>query len=251
MTRRLLSLAALVMCTSAVSIAQSTPSTPSANTPANTLTAAEKQAGWTLLFDGRSLAAWRGYRQADLPPEWMAIDGTMTKVKNTNDIVTRTQYGDFELALDWKLPLGGNSGIFYRGTEKEKKVYWSAPEYQLAEDSLTPDSRDVMTSVAAVYGFYPSKRGVVYRAGEWNSTRIIAKGAHVEHWLNGALIAQYELWSPEWLLKLRGDPTDPSKPPLKFAPYADWGMAKTGFIAIQGDHDGELSMRNIKIRELK
>ncbi|MEY4956945.1 MAG: hypothetical protein RL409_1202, partial [Gemmatimonadota bacterium] len=122
MTRRLLSLAALVMCTSAVSIAQSTPSMPSANTPANTLTAAEKQAGWTLLFDGRSLAAWRGYQQADLPPEWMAIDGTMTKVKNTNDIVTRTQYGDFELALDWKLPLGGNSGIFYRGTEKEKKV---------------------------------------------------------------------------------------------------------------------------------
>ena len=255
MTRRLLSLAALVMCTSAVSIAQSTPSTPSANTPANTpantLTAAEKQAGWTLLFDGRSLAAWRGYQQADLPPEWMAIDGTITKVKNTNDIVTRTQYGDFELALDWKLPLGGNSGIFYRGSEKEKKVYWSAPEYQLAEDSLTPDSRDVMTSVAAVYGFYPSKRGVVYRAGEWNSTRIIAKGAHVEHWLNGVLIAQYELWSPEWLLKLRGDPADPSKPPLKFSPYVDWGMAKIGYIAIQGDHDGELSMRNIKIRELK
>jgi hypothetical protein len=247
MTRRLLTLAALVLFPHAASLAQSAPAT----TPANTLTAAEKKAGWTLLFDGTSLAAWRGYQQTDLPPEWKAVDGTMTKVKTTNDIVTRQQYGDFELMLDWKLALRGNAGIFYRATEKETKVYWSAPEYQLAEDSLTPDSRNPMTSVAAVYGFYPSKRGVVRRAGEWNSTRIVAKGPHVEHWLNGELIAQYELWSPEWLRTLRGDPTDPTKKPLKFAAYADFGMAKKGFIAIQGDHDGELSMRNIKIRELK
>lgn len=247
MTRRLLSLAVLVLFPRAVSLAQSAPAT----TPANTLTAAEKKAGWTLLFDGTSLAAWRGYQQTDLPAEWKAVDGTMTKVKTTNDIVTRGQYGDFELMLDWKLALRGNAGIFYRATEKETKVYWSAPEYQLAEDSLTPDSRNPMTSVAAVYGFYPSKRGVVRRAGEWNSTRIVAKGPHVEHWLNGELIAQYELWSPEWLRILRGDPTDPTKKPLKFAAYADFGMAKKGFIAIQGDHDGELSMRNIKIRELK
>jgi hypothetical protein len=123
MTRRLLSVAALVMFTSALALAQST--------AANTLTAAEKTAGWTLLFDGTSLAAWRGYQQAELPPEWMAVNGTMTKVKTTNDIVTREQYGDFELVLDWKLPLRGNSGIFYRATEKETKVYWSAPEYQL------------------------------------------------------------------------------------------------------------------------
>jgi hypothetical protein len=221
------------------------------STPVNTLTAAEQQAGWKLLFDGKSLTAWRGYQQADLPPEWSAVNGTMTKVKTTNDIVTHEQFGDFELSLDWKLALGGNSGIFYRATEKETKVYWSAPEYQLAEDSLTPDSRNRMTSVASVYGFYPSPRGVVHPAGEWNTTRIVAKGPHVEHWLNGTLIAQYELWSPEWLLKLRGDPNDATKKPLKFAAYADFGMAKKGFIAIQGDHNGELSMRNIKIRELK
>ena len=243
MSRRLLSVAAFVVLTSAVSHAQTA--------PANTLTAAERKAGWTLLFDGTSLAAWRGYQQADLPPEWTAINGTMTKVKTTNDIVTREQFGDFELSLEWKLPLRGNSGIFYRATEKETKVYWSAPEYQLAEDSLTPDSRNLMTSVAAVYGFYPSKRGVVHAAGEWNHTRIVAKGPHVEHWLNGTLIAQYELWSPEWVRILRGDPNDPGKKPLKFAPYTEFGMAKRGHIAIQGDHNGELSMRNIKIRALK
>jgi hypothetical protein len=219
--------------------------------PANTLTAAEREAGWKLLFDGTSLAAWRGYQQTDLPPEWVAVDGTMGKVKTTNDIVTREQFGDFELVLDWKLALRGNSGIFYRATEKETKVYWSAPEYQLAEDSLTPDSRNIMTSVAAVYGFYPSKRGVVRPAGEWNTTRIVAKGPHIEHWLNGQLIAAYEMWSDEWNRKLHGDPTDSTKRPLKFAPYKDFAMAKRGHIAIQGDHNGALSMRNIKIRELK
>lgn len=226
-------------------------STPAGDAPANTLTAAEKKAGWKLLFDGTSITAWRGYQQPDLPPEWTVVDGTITKVKTTNDIVTRDEFADFEFVMDWKIALRGNAGIFYRATEKETKVYWSAPEYQLAEDSLTPDSRNIMTSVGAVYGFYPSKRGVVKRAGEWNTTRIVAKGPHVEHWLNGVLIAQYEANSPEWNLKLHGDPSDSTKKPLKFAPYKDFGLAKKGLIAIQGDHNGALSLRNIKIRELK
>lgn len=249
MTRRLLSLAALALFAPAAVFAQA-PTTAPAQAP-NTLTPAEQKAGWKLLFDGTSLSAWRGYQQDVMPPEWMAVDGTMTKVKNTNDIVTREQFGDFELTLEWKVALRGNSGIFYRATEKETKVYWSAPEYQLAEDSLTPDSRNIMTSVAAVYGFYPSKRGVVHKAGEWNSTRIVAKGAHVEHWLNGQLIAQYELWGKDWMEKLHGVPGDSTRKPLKFAPYPDWGLAKKGYIAIQGDHNGALAMRNIKIRELK
>lgn len=249
MTRRLLSLATLALFAPAVAIAQA--SSPAPAQAPNTLTPAEQKAGWKLLFDGTSLSAWRGYQQDVMPPEWMAVDGTMTKIKNTNDIVTREQFGDFELTLEWKVALRGNSGIFYRATEKETKVYWSAPEYQLAEDSLTPDSRNIMTSVAAVYGFYPSKRGVVHKAGEWNTTRIVAKGPHVEHWLNGQLIAQYELWSKEWMEKLHGVPGDSTKKPLKFAPYADWGLAKKGYIAIQGDHNGALALRNIKIRELK
>lgn len=253
MTRRLLSLAALAVLAPVAATAQApAKSAPQAPVQApNTLTAAEQKAGWKLLFDGTSLSAWRGYQQDVMPPEWQAVDGTMGKVKNTNDIVTREQFGDFELTLEWKVALRGNSGIFYRATEKETKVYWSAPEYQLAEDSLTPDSRNIMTSVAAVYGFYPSKRGVVNKAGEWNTTRIVAKGAHVEHWLNGQLIAQYELWGKDWNEKLKGVPGDSTKKPLKFAPYADWGLAKKGYIAIQGDHNGALAMRNIKIRELK
>ena len=217
----------------------------------NTLTAAEKKAGWKLLFDGATISAWRGYKLAEMPEAWAVVDGTITKTRNTEDIVTREQFGDFEFLIDWKVAPRGNSGIFYRATEQETRVYWSAPEYQLTEDSLTPDSRNIMTSAGAVYGFYPSIRGVAKPANEWNTTRIVANGAHVEHWLNGKMIAQYELWSPEWNLKLRGDPNDPTKKPLKFAPYPNFAMAKSGYIAIQGDHNGALSLRNIKIRELK
>jgi hypothetical protein len=234
---------AAVLCASQPATAQSV--------DMNTLTAAEQKAGWRLLFDGKSMDAWRGYQMTTMPPEWHVANGTLTKEKNTIDIVTRDQFGDFELLIDWKVALRGNAGIFYRATEKETKVYWSAPEYQLAEDSLTPDSRNIMTSAGAVYGFYPSIRGVASPAGEWNTTKIVAKGAHIEHWLNGKLIAQYEMGSPEWNLKLYGDPNDSTKKPLKFAPYKDFGKATVGHIAIQGDHNGTLALRNIKIRELK
>jgi hypothetical protein len=93
-----------------------------------------------------------------------------------------------------------------------------------------------------VYGFYPSKRGVDKPSGEWNSTRIVVKGAHVEHWLNGVQIASYEQWSPDFTAKYATS---------KFKPYPNFARAKSGFIAIQGDHPGTLALRNIKIRELK
>lgn len=249
--RTLAASASALLFTSASACARVATQSATPTAAHNTLSAAEKKAGWKLLFDGTSMNAWRGYQMKEMPAEWAIVDGTLSKTKTTEDIVTRDKFGDFELLIDWKVAPRGNSGIFYRATEDEKRVYWSAPEYQLAEDSLTPDSRNIMTSAGAVYGFYPSIRGIAKRANEWNTTKIVAKGSHVEHWLNGTLIAQYEMWSPEWNIKLRGDPTDSTKKPLKFAPYPNWGMAKSGYIAIQGDHNGALNLRNIKIRELK
>lgn len=231
------------------SAATAAPQAAPAGTP-NTLTSAERSAGWRLLFDGKTMNGWRGYRMDTMPTGWRVEDGTLAKSRGTEDILTTEMFSDFELSIDWKIALGGNSGIFYRAGEMYDRVYWSAPEYQLADDSLTPDSRNIMTAVGAVYGFYPSKRGVAKRAGEWNTTRIVVKGPHVEHWLNGVKLSEYEFWSPQWNLKLHGDPSDPSKRPLKFAPYKLFGMAKTGYIAIQGDHPGALTLRNIKIREL-
>jgi len=193
----------------------------------------------------------RGYRMTEMPPVWSVVDGMMIKqpmrAPGQKDIVTRQKFTDFELMIDWMIGPKGNSGIFYRATEDTDHVYWTAPEYQLGEDS-TPDSRDILTSVAAVYGFYPSIRGVDHGPNAWNTTRIVVKGKHVEHWLNGKLIAQYDYWSPEFTAKLYGDSTHR---PLKFAPFKDFARATTGYIAIQGDHPGDLKLRNIKIREIK
>jgi hypothetical protein len=230
-------IAALVLTGARSAAAQSS----SSDTP-NTLTAAERAEGWQLLFDGKSPSQWRGYKSNSVPDGWKVEDGTLTKSGSTGDIITRNKFANFELDLDWKIASGGNAGIFYRGTEEYDHIYWSAPEYQLLDDAKAPDGRSRLTSAGAAYALYPSPAGILKPAGEWNSTRIIVKGAHVEHWLNGKKLLEYTLWSPDWNAKVKAS---------KFAAYPHYGMAKTGYIGIQGDHDGALSLRNVKIRVLK
>ena len=215
---------------------------PSQSPVMNTLTSAERAAGWRLLFDGTTTNGWRGYKMTSMPKEWMAMDGTLMKDKPTEDIVTTDQFGDFELAFDWMLSKGGNAGVFYRATEEYDKVYWSATEYQLLDDAGHPDGRNALTSAASNYGLYAPAVKVVKPAGEWNSSRIVAKGTHVEHWLNGQKVVEYDYFSPDWEAKIKAS---------KFVDWPHYGRATRGFIAIQGDHSGELSLRNIKIRELK
>jgi hypothetical protein len=208
----------------------------------NTLTAEEKGAGWKLLFDGKTTSGWRGYRMKTMPPAWKVVDGVLTKNGPTEDIVTTQTFSDFELVFDWKLGPAGNSGVFYRGTEQYGRVYWSTPEFQLADDSLTPDSRNRLTAAGAVYGFYPAAKGIAKVANNWNSSRIVAKGTHVEHWMNGVKLAEYEFWSPDFTAKFKAS---------KFRDSTQFGRSMSGFIAVQGDHNGVLSLRNIKIRPLK
>jgi hypothetical protein len=196
---------------------------------------------WRPLFDGSTTEGWRGYRSKEMPKGWTVVDHALTKAGSAADIVTTEEFGDFELELEWKIAPGGNAGIFYRGTEEYDHISWSAPEYQLLDDATARDGKDRLTSAAAAYGFYPSRAGVLKPAGEWNRTRILARGPHVEHWLNGEKVVEYELWSPGWEAKLKAS---------KFAPYAGFGRAKKGVIGIQGDHDGELSLRNLRIRTL-
>ena len=198
--------------------------------------------GWRALVEGNSLAAWRGYKADNVPDGWRAENGMLLKEKPVADIVTRDEFGDFELSLEWRVSEGGNAGIFYRGTEEYPRVYWSAPEYQLLDDDKAADGKSRLTSAGAAYGLYPSPAGHLKPVGEWNETRIIAKGAHVEHWLNGTKLVEYELWSADWKEKVAAS---------KFSAWPNYGLAKRGRIALQGDHNGALSFRNIRIREIK
>jgi len=205
-----------------------------ANTPQN-------PKPWRVLFDGKSLDAWRGYRSDTIPSGWQVVNGALSKETQTGDIMSKEQFGDFELELEWKIGEAGNSGIFYRATEEYNRVYWSAPEYQLLDDIKGADNKSRLTCAGAAYALYPSPAGHLKPVGEWNTTRIIAKGAHVEHWLNGVKLLEYELWNPDWDKKVKES---------KFKDWPNFGRASRGHVAIQGDHAGVLAFRLIRIREI-
>ncbi|HEX6992894.1 MAG TPA: DUF1080 domain-containing protein [Gammaproteobacteria bacterium] len=207
----------------------------------NTLTDAERGVGWVLLFDGRSLAGWRGYNRPDLPEGWAVRDGALARVGPGGDIITESQYGDFELALEWKVAAGGNSGIFYRVEEGHERIYQSAPEMQVVDDAGHRDGQDPLTSAGANYGLYPAPGGVVRPAGEWNEARIVAVGDHVEHWLNGVKVVEYVLGSREWEERVAAS---------KFAAWPAYGRARRGHIGLQ-DHGDPVWFRNVKIRSIR
>ena len=197
---------------------------------------------WRILFDGSSLDAWRGYQGAPIPGGWHVVGNALAKDVPVADIVTKDEFGDFELELEWKIGEAGNSGIFYRGSEEYEHIYWSGPEYQLLDDIKAGDNKTRLTCAGAAYGIYPSPEGHLKPLGEWNSTRIIAKGSHVEHWLNGFKLLEYEFGSPDWMALVKGS---------KFSAWPNYGLSKRGHIGLQGDHLGTLAFRNIRIRELK
>ncbi len=207
----------------------------------NTLTEKEKAEGWRLLFDGRSTRGWRAYGADTMPSGWQVVDGALTRVSPAADIITVDTFSDFELTLDWKVAPGGNSGIFYRAVEGLEWIYEGAPEYQLLDDARHNDGKNPLTSAGAIYGLYPSPRGIVHPAGEWNSARIVVRGNHVEHWLNGRETATCELHSADWNARVAGS---------KFRQWPAYGQAKSGHIGLQ-EHGGRVELRNIKIRELR
>ena len=196
---------------------------------------------WRPLLDDTAAPAWRGWKAEDLPAGWQVDGGVLSKDGRVDDLVSRETFANFELELEWKIGKGGNSGVFIHGTREYDHVYWSAPEYQLLDDANAPDGSNRLTSAAAAYALYPSPAGVVAPFDQWNKTRIIVNGAHVEHWLNGQQVVTYELWSADWTARVKAS---------KFSAYPHYGVAREGLIGIQGDHPGTLSIRNIRIREL-
>lgn len=207
----------------------------------NRLTAAERAAGWQLLFDGNSLEGWRGYNSEFMPTGWSVENGMLTRTGPGGDIITEQQFGDFELYLEWLVGPGGNSGVLLRAVEGQEKVYHGAPEMQILDDAGHLDGRSPLTSAGSNYGLHGAPRGIVKSAGEWNSSRIVVVNNQVEHWLNGDKVVEYELGSADWLRRVANS---------KFAQWPEYGRASRGHIGIQ-DHGDRVSFRNLKVREIK
>jgi Domain of Unknown Function (DUF1080) len=210
--------------------------------PARAAGAAQTAGAWRPLFDGTSMDAWRRYKSSAPIQGWTIQDGMVSKDGNASDLVSKDEFGDFELEVEWRIGEAGNSGIFYRGSEDEEAIYWTAPEYQLLDDIKARDNRTRNHCAGSVYDVYDAPDGHLKPVGEWNATRIIARGAHVEHWLNGFKMIEYELWSPEWEAKVAAS---------KFKAWPKYGRMKTGHFGIQGDHPGALAFRTIRVRNLR
>ena len=185
---------------------------------------------------------WRGYKSSPTPAGWRFENGTLAKDAPVADIVSKDEFGDFELELDWKIGEAGNSGVFYRGTEEYEHIYWSAPEYQLLDDIKASDNKTRLTCAGAAYAVLPSPAGHLKPVGDWNTARIVVKGPHVEHWLNDVKLLEYELGSADWETRVKAS---------KFKDWPHYGRATRGHIALQGDHAGTLAFRNIRIREIR
>lgn len=207
----------------------------------NTLTEQERAEGWRLLFDGRTTEGWRGYRGEATPAGWQAVDGTLARVAAATDIVTVEQFADFELALDWMVAPGGNSGIMFRVVETADPAYHTGPEFQILDNAAHPDGQSPLTSTGSNYALHAPVKDVARPAGEWNSARLVVRGNHVEHWLNGTMIVTYELGSADWQRLVAGS---------KFRDMPGYGRARRGHIALQ-DHGDAVAFRNIRLRLLE
>lgn len=196
---------------------------------------------WISLFDGRTLAGWRGYHAEDGAGGWEVTDGALYGAGGQGDLMTVARYADFELELEWKVSAGGNSGIFYLAMPGLPAIFEGAPEMQVLDDAGHRDGADALTSAGAAYGLYAAPRGVVRPAGSWNQVRIRVLGNEVEHWLNGQRVVRYTLGSADWRARVRAS---------KFRAWPDYGMSRRGHIGLQ-DHGDPVWYRHLRLRPLQ
>jgi hypothetical protein len=230
-------------------------------TPANTLTDTERTEGWRLLFDGESFAGWRGLGRDSIPSaHWIIEDGSIRKVASGEvptaadgqplqggDIMTVDAFADFELLLEWKVSPAGNSGIKYNVSEDMSTAAPPAHaalgfEYQVLDDDRHPDAANGPNrTAAALYDMIgPTADRRVRPVGEYNQARIVFRGDHGEHWLNGLKVVEYDMHTARFDSLLAAS---------KYHPIDGFADKKTGHIVLQ-DHGDDVWFRNIKIREL-
>jgi hypothetical protein len=197
-----------------------------------------------LYCDEMAPVSWVGFGRAEFPDEsWQYLkDGTLVTREREEpvDLVTIDEFGDFELELQWRVSLGGNSGILYRVSEAAGEPWQSGPEMQIVDDLGHPDGRAAETSTGAVYGLIPPSDRTLRPAGTFNDTRIIARGDHVEHWLNGKKVVSYDLNSPEFTERVAAS---------KFRDFPRFGGEKKGHIVLR-HHGTTVWFKGIRIRRL-
>ena len=206
----------------------------------NTLTDAEKAAGWKLLFDGKTSAGWVALGKTEFPGGWVAEDGVLKRAEKGGDIVTTEAYTDFELTWDWNVSKVGNSGLKYNLPDPKKNVGF---EYQLIDDLNHPDGvkGGRLHQTGGLYDLIePPADKKVNPPGEWNSSRLLVKGNHVEHWLNGAKTVEFEIGSDDMKERIAKS---------KYAKVAKFGEKTASPILLQ-DHGDVISFRSIKLHVL-
>jgi hypothetical protein len=210
----------------------------------NTLTVAEKSAGWRLLFDGTSTNGWRGYKKADMAGlRWKVDNGALclppsdgSDTRGARDIISTDEFGDFDLSWEWQVKPGSNSGVKYLVVEGGDSAI--GHEYQIIDDTRHPDAK--ISTERQTASFYDVKAATSHPTrpvGEWNTSRVLVRGNHVEHWLNGTKVLEYELGSPEILAAVKDS---------KFKDEAGFGTKKQGHILLQ-DHGDSVCYRSVKI----
>ena len=208
----------------------------------NTLTEAEVAAGWRLLFDGSDLSAWRTYQRADVSSQWAARDGTLTLTRGGGgDLITRDQYVDFELVLDWKISAGGNSGIFILADETPSRIYLHAPEIQILDNERHRDNKLASHRAGSLYDMVAAPAAAYRVAGEWNRTRVALLKRRLSVWHNGLPVTDLVLGSDAWNALIADS---------KFADWQGFGANPGGHIGLQ-DHGDAVFFKNIKIRVLE
>lgn len=220
--------------------------TNSTSTTSNTTQMNTTNSEWVSLFDGKTLNGWRTYQNKN-SDSWSVTDGVIHCKGSVNDksdmradLITNDQYENFELSIDWKLSPQGNSGIIYLCNENNEASYLSGPEYQLIDDDHFTEKLEDWQKTGANYAMNPAPTAAPKPIGEWNTTKILVKDGHVEHWLNGSKIVEYQINSDEWKA---------NKAESKWKDALQYGTVKKGHIALQ-DHGSEAWFRNIRIRML-